>query len=73
MPAQSLMEDLRLSADELIDASNGIYIRDPNIPADPKEARELWSESGGINFTMPDKLSEKRHQSKRDEGFGHNR
>lgn len=48
-----------LSADELIDASNGIYIRDPNIPANPKEARELWSEKSGVNFTMPDKLSEK--------------
>jgi hypothetical protein len=48
-----------LSADELIDASNGIYIRDPNIPANPKEARNLWSEKSGINFTMPDTLSEK--------------
>ena len=48
-----------LSADQLIDASNGIYIRDPNIPENPKEARELWDKNGGINFTMPDNLSEK--------------
>ena len=48
-----------LSADQLIDASNGIYIRDPNIPENPKEARELWDKNGGTNFTMPDNLSEK--------------
>jgi hypothetical protein len=48
-----------LSADELIDASNGIFRRDPNLPENPKEARELWSENSGINFTMPEKLSDK--------------
>lgn len=48
-----------LNADQLIDASNGIFSRDPNIPENPKEARELWSENSGVNFTMPDKLSEK--------------
>jgi hypothetical protein len=48
-----------LNADQLIDASNGIFNRDPNMPENPKEARELWSENSGINFTMPEKLSEK--------------
>jgi hypothetical protein len=48
-----------LSADELIDASNGIFRHDPNLPENPKEARELWSENSGIDFTTPEKLSDK--------------
>ena len=47
-----------LSADQLIDASNGIYIPYTGIPENPQEARKLWSEESGINFTMPGKLSE---------------
>ena len=47
-----------LSADQLIDASNGIYILDTGIPENPEVARKLWSEESGINFTMPGKLSE---------------
>ena len=39
-----------LSADELIDASNGIYIRDPNIPANPKEARDALEQEKRSQF-----------------------
>ena len=46
-----------LSADQLIDASNGIYIPNTGIPENPQEARKLWSEESGINFTMPGNLS----------------
>ena len=46
-----------LSADQLIDASNGIYIPNTGIPENPQVARKLWSEESGINFTMPGKLS----------------
>jgi hypothetical protein len=46
-----------LSADQLIDASKGIYIPNTNIPENPQEARKLWSEESGINFTMLGKLS----------------
>ena len=52
------MEARVLSADQLIDASNGIYIPYTGIPENPQEARKLWSEESGINFTMPGKLSE---------------
>ena len=47
-----------LSADQLIDFSNGIYIPDNGMPENPQAARKLWSEESGINFTMPGKLSE---------------
>jgi hypothetical protein len=47
-----------LSADLLIDASNGIYIPYTGIPENPQAARKLWSEESGINFTMPGNLSE---------------
>jgi hypothetical protein len=47
-----------LSADLLIDASNGVYIPYTGIPENPQEARKLWSEESGINFTMPGNLSE---------------
>jgi len=53
-----------LSADQLIDASNGIYILDTGIPENPEVARKLWSEERGINFTMPGKLSENGTNSK---------
>jgi len=46
-----------LSADELIDASNGIYVFNNGIPENPQASRKLWSEENGINFTMPGKLS----------------
>jgi hypothetical protein len=46
-----------LSADELIDASNGNYVFNNGIPENPQASRKLWSEERGINFTMPDKLS----------------
>ncbi|MDD2756197.1 MAG: hypothetical protein PHS80_11800 [Methanothrix sp.] len=46
-----------LSADELIDASNGIYVFNNGIPENPQASRKLWSEESGINFTMPGKLS----------------
>jgi hypothetical protein len=46
-----------LSADLLIDASNGIYIPYTGIPENPQAARKLWSEESGINFTMPGNLS----------------
>jgi hypothetical protein len=46
-----------LSADQLIDASNGIYIPNTGIPENPQVARKLWSEESGINFTMPGNLS----------------
>jgi len=46
-----------LSADQLIDASNGIYIPNTGIPENPQVARKLWSEESGINFTVPGKLS----------------
>ena len=49
---------LGLSADQLIDASNGIYIQNTGIPENPQAARKLWSEEKGIDFTMPGKLSE---------------
>jgi hypothetical protein len=48
---------LGLSADELIDASNGIYVFNNGIPENPQASRKLWSEESGINFTMPGKLS----------------
>ncbi|MCX6678774.1 MAG: hypothetical protein NTX42_00200 [Methanothrix sp.] len=47
-----------LSADQLIDFSNGIYIPNNGIPENPAAARKLWSEESGINFTMPGNLSE---------------
>ncbi|MBN1235888.1 MAG: hypothetical protein JW999_07560 [Methanotrichaceae archaeon] len=47
-----------LSVDQLIDASNGIYIPATGIPENPQAARKLWSEERGINFTMPGTLSE---------------
>ncbi|MDD1751042.1 MAG: hypothetical protein LUO89_14355 [Methanothrix sp.] len=47
-----------LSVDQLIDASNGIYIPNTGIPENPQAARKLWSEESGIDFTMPGKLSE---------------
>ncbi len=46
-----------LSADQLIDASRGIYVPNTGIPENPQVARKLWSEESGINFTMPGKLS----------------
>jgi hypothetical protein len=46
-----------LSADELIDASNGIYVFNNGIPENPQVSRKIWSEESGINFTMPGKLS----------------
>jgi hypothetical protein len=46
-----------LSADQLIDASNGIYVFNNGIPENPQASRKLWSEESGINFTMPGKLS----------------
>jgi hypothetical protein len=46
-----------LSADQLIDASRGIYKPYTGITETPQEARKLWSEESGINFTMPGKLS----------------
>jgi hypothetical protein len=46
-----------LSADQLIDASNGIYVFNNGIPENPQVSRKLWSEESGINFTMPGKLS----------------
>jgi hypothetical protein len=53
-----------LSADQLIDASNGIYSKDPNIPENPKEARDLWDKNRVANFTMPDNLSEENTSPK---------
>ena len=47
-----------LSADQLIDFSNGIYIPNNGIPENPAAARKLWSEESGINFTMPGNLPE---------------
>jgi hypothetical protein len=47
-----------LSADQLIDFSNGIYIPNNGIPENPAAARKLWSEESGINFTMPSNLPE---------------
>lgn len=49
---------LGLSADQLIDASKGIYIPYTGIPENPQAARKIWSEESGVNFTMPGKLSE---------------
>jgi len=46
-----------LSADQLIDFSNGVYIPSTGIPENPQAARKLWSEESGTNFTMPGKLS----------------
>ncbi len=46
-----------LSADQLIDASKGIYVFNNGIPENPLASRKLWSEESGINFTMPSKLS----------------
>ncbi len=46
-----------LSADELIDASNGNYVFNNGIPENPQASRKLWSEESGINFTIPGKLS----------------
>jgi hypothetical protein len=47
-----------LSVDQLIDASNGIYIPKTGIPENPQASRKLWSEKSGIDFTMPGKLPE---------------
>jgi hypothetical protein len=47
-----------LSADQLIDFSNGIYIPNNGIPENPAAARKLWSEESGINFSMPSNLPE---------------
>jgi hypothetical protein len=47
-----------LSADQLIDFSNGIYIHNNGIPENPAAARKLWSKESGINFTMPSNLPE---------------
>jgi hypothetical protein len=47
-----------LSADQLIDASKGLYSPDLGIPENPQESRDIWSEQSGVNFTMPGKLSE---------------
>ena len=47
-----------LSADQLIDFSNGIYIPDNGMPENPQASRKLWSEENGINFTMPGNLPE---------------
>jgi hypothetical protein len=46
-----------LSADQLIDASNGIYVFNNGIPENPQVSRKLWSKEMGTNFTMPGKLS----------------
>ncbi len=46
-----------LSADQLIDASKGIYVFNNGIPENPQASRKQWSEESGINFTMPGKLS----------------
>jgi hypothetical protein len=53
-----------LSADQLIDASNGIYIPYTGIPENPQAARKLWSEESGINFTMPGNNTVKSSQAK---------
>jgi hypothetical protein len=45
-----------LSADQLIDASNGIYAFNNGIPENPQVSRKLWREESGINFIMPGKL-----------------
>jgi hypothetical protein len=47
-----------LSADQLIDASKGIYVPKNGMPENPQAARKLWSEERGINFTMSGKQSE---------------
>ena len=52
-----------LSVDQLIDASNGIYIPMTGIPENPQASRKLWSERSGIDFTMPGKLPESETSS----------
>jgi hypothetical protein len=46
-----------LSADQLIDASNGINVFNNGIPENPQASRKLWSLESSINFTMPGRLS----------------
>jgi hypothetical protein len=48
-----------LSADQLIDESNGIFSYDSSIPENPQEARKLWNEVDGINFTKSSDVSSK--------------
>jgi hypothetical protein len=57
--AQSIGNSIGKSVDQLIDESNGIFTSNSNIPSNPQESRNLWSEKSGINFTMPRKLSGK--------------
>lgn len=48
--AGSIGDSTGKSVDELIDESNGI-ISSSNHPKSPKEARSIWSEESGIDFT----------------------
>lgn len=46
------------SVDELIDESNGIF-SSASQPRNPQEARDMWSQESGIDFTPPGNQSEK--------------
>ena len=48
--AGSIGDSTGKSVDQLIDESNGI-ITSSNHPKNPKEARSIWSEDRGIDFT----------------------
>ncbi|VVB72472.1 Uncharacterised protein [uncultured archaeon] len=62
--AQSIIDGgAGLSADQLIDASRGIYIHNPNVPENPQESRVLWSTTGKVNSTRLGNISADRATS----------
>lgn len=52
--ACSIYDSTGMSADQLINESNGIYLPS-GIPENPQEARAIWSRDSGVDFTKPGK------------------
>lgn len=52
--AYSIYDSTGMSADQLINESNGIYLPS-GIPENPQEARAIWSRDSGVDFTKPGK------------------
>jgi len=50
--ACSVYDTTGLSADQVIDESNGIYAP-TGIPENPQESRDIWSKESGVDFTKP--------------------
>lgn len=54
--ACSIYDSAGMSADQLINESNGIHLP-TGLPENPQEARAIWSRDSGVDFTKPGKQS----------------